>query len=101
MTNRDRLKRMREHPSDRSKSIRQSYGKRLTGISETQRNKESNSPNPEHGKENAMTAFTMQVEYIDAETGELATDTIVIHDMEVLPAEPFLPEPDNNDEYPW
>jgi hypothetical protein len=48
-----------------------------------------------------MNAFTMQVEYIDAETGELATDTIVIDDMEVLPAEPFQPEPDNSSECPW
>lgn len=48
-----------------------------------------------------MNPFTMQVEYIDPETGEMATDTIVIDDMPVLPAEPFLPEPDNNDEYPW
>jgi hypothetical protein len=48
-----------------------------------------------------MKPFTMQVEYIDPETGEMATDTIVIDDMEVLPAEPFLPEPDNNDECPW
>jgi len=48
-----------------------------------------------------MKPFTMHVEYIDAETGELATDTIVIDDVEVLPAGPSLPEPDNNDEYPW
>ena len=48
-----------------------------------------------------MKPFTMQVEYIDEETGELATETIVIDDFEALPAEPFLPEPDNNDEFPW
>ncbi len=48
-----------------------------------------------------MNAFTMEVEYIDPETGELATDTILIDDMPVLPAVPFQPEPDNNDEYPW
>lgn len=47
-----------------------------------------------------MNAFTMQVEYID-ENGELATDTILIDDMEVLPAEPFQSEPDNSSEYPW
>lgn len=48
-----------------------------------------------------MTAFTMPVEYLDAETGELVTETILIDDIEVLPAEPFLPEPNNNDECPW
>jgi hypothetical protein len=48
-----------------------------------------------------MKPFAMQVEYIDAETGEPATETILIDDMEVLPADPFLPEPDNNTEYPW
>ncbi len=48
-----------------------------------------------------MNAFTMEVEYIDAETGEMVTDTILIDDMEFQPAEPFQPEPDNNDEYPW
>lgn len=45
--------------------------------------------------------FTMQVEYIDAETGELVADTITIDDMEVQPAEPFQPEPDYDTEYPW
>lgn len=48
-----------------------------------------------------MTTFTMQVEYIDPETGEPTTDTIVIDDMALLPGEPFQPEPDNNDECPW
>ncbi len=48
-----------------------------------------------------MKPFTMQVEYIDAETGDMTTDTITIDDIEVLPAEPFQPEPDNNNEYPW
>ncbi len=47
-----------------------------------------------------MNAFTMQLEYIDAETGELTTDTITIDDMPVLPADPFLPEP-NYSECPW
>jgi hypothetical protein len=73
----------------------------LTGISQEQRHEESNNPNPEHGKEHAMKPFTMQVEYIDAETGEMTTDTILIDDMEVLPAEPFQPEPEINDECPW
>jgi hypothetical protein len=48
-----------------------------------------------------MNPFTMQVEYIDAETGEMATETIVLDDMKVPPAEPFMPEPNNNDECPW
>jgi hypothetical protein len=48
-----------------------------------------------------MKPLTMEVEYIDAETGELTTDTIIIDDMQVLPAEPLQPEPDNNAEYPW
>ncbi len=48
-----------------------------------------------------MKPFTMQVEYIDPETGELTMETILIDDVEVLPAEPFQPEPDNNDECPW
>jgi hypothetical protein len=49
-----------------------------------------------------MNAFPMTVEYIDAETGEMTTDTILIDDLPALPAEPFQPEPDNdNDEYPW
>ncbi|MHB1424602.1 MAG: hypothetical protein ACYC3I_15650 [Gemmataceae bacterium] len=48
-----------------------------------------------------MTTLTMRIEYIDAETGEPETDTITIDDMEVQPAEPFQPEPDNNDECPW
>lgn len=48
-----------------------------------------------------MTPFTMTVEYLDAETGELATDTILIDDMPVLPAECFQPEPDNSSDCPW
>lgn len=48
-----------------------------------------------------MKPFTMQVEYLDAETGELATDTILIDDAEIQPAEPFLPEPDSTVECPW
>ncbi len=48
-----------------------------------------------------MNAFTMQLEYIDAETGEMATDTILIDDMEVIPAEPFQPEPDYESDCPW
>jgi len=48
-----------------------------------------------------MNAFRMTHEYIDAETGELATETILIDDLEVLPAELFAPEPDNSNEYPW
>jgi hypothetical protein len=48
-----------------------------------------------------MNAFPMTLEYIDAETGELTTETILIDDMEVLPADPFQPEPDKNDECPW
>lgn len=48
-----------------------------------------------------MNPFTMQVEYIDAETGEMITDTIVIDDFEVHPGEPFAPEPDANSECPW
>jgi hypothetical protein len=42
----------------------------------------------------------MEVEYID-ENGEMATETIVIDDMEFQPAEPFQPEPNDNDECPW
>jgi hypothetical protein len=48
-----------------------------------------------------MNPFTMQVEYIDAETGEMTTDTILIDDFEYQPAEPFQPEPDYSDECPW
>ncbi len=48
-----------------------------------------------------MKAFTMEVEYIDPETGELATDTITIDDMEFQPPEPFQPEPANSSDYPW
>jgi hypothetical protein len=48
-----------------------------------------------------MNPFTMTVEYIDAETGELATDTIIIDDMPVLPPEPFLPDPNENNDLPW
>lgn len=48
-----------------------------------------------------MNPFPMQVEYIDAETGELVTDMILIDDMEVHPAEPFQPEPDNSSEPSW
>lgn len=48
-----------------------------------------------------MNVFTMQREYIDPETGDLMTDTITIDDMEVIPAEPFAPEPDYSDECPW
>jgi len=43
LTNRDRPNGMREHPSDPSRPIRQSYGKRLTGISETEQNEEKQS----------------------------------------------------------
>lgn len=48
-----------------------------------------------------MNAFTMQAEYIDPETGEWVSETILIDDMPYLPAEPFQPEPDINDECPW
>ena len=48
-----------------------------------------------------MKPFAMQVKYIGSETGEMVTDTILIDDMPVLPVEPFAPEPDNSDEYPW
>lgn len=48
-----------------------------------------------------MNAFPMQVEYIDLETGEMTTEAILIDDVEVLPAEPFQSEPDNNSECPW
>jgi hypothetical protein len=48
-----------------------------------------------------MKPFLMEVEYIDSENGELATDTILIDDFPVLPAEPFQPEPDHSSEYPW
>jgi hypothetical protein len=48
-----------------------------------------------------MKPFTMQVEYIDAETGEMTTDIIVIDDMEFVPAESFQPQPEINDECPW
>jgi hypothetical protein len=48
-----------------------------------------------------MKPFTMTVEYIDSESGELVTDAVLIDDMEVLPSEPFQPEPENNDECPW
>ena len=48
-----------------------------------------------------MKPFTMQVESIDEETGELVTDTITIDDFPALPAEPFEAEPDNSTEYPW
>ncbi len=48
-----------------------------------------------------MNAFTMQAEYIDAETGELTTETITIDDLPVLPTDPFQPEPDYSDECPW
>ncbi len=101
MTIRDRLKGMREHPSDPNKPIRQSYGKRLTGISETQRNPESIYHDDYPRKEHAMNPFLMPVEYIDAETGELVTDTILVDDWEAQFAELFQPEPDNNSECPW
>lgn len=48
-----------------------------------------------------MKPFAMQLEYIDAETGEMMTDTILIDDMEVIPAEPFAPELDYSDDCPW
>jgi hypothetical protein len=48
-----------------------------------------------------MNTFTMTVEYIDAETGELMTDEIAIDDFGYQPAEPFQYEPDNSTEYPW
>ncbi len=48
-----------------------------------------------------MNAFVMQAEYIDSETGEWVTENVLIDDMEVRPAEPSQPEPNNNDECPW
>jgi hypothetical protein len=49
-----------------------------------------------------MNTFTMTVEYIDAETGEMMTDEIAIDDFGYHPAEPFQPEPAySNDECPW
>ena len=48
-----------------------------------------------------MKPFIMQLEYIDAETGAMMTETILIDDFEVQPADPFQPEPDYGDDCPW